>query len=157
MCKWFNLTKYSFFKRCQEPNENLLQCSGCKLAKYCSKGCQMKHWSESHKHLCKNSQANILLKLACLPRYKTFEKRFTFEEMPGYIYDQEMAERPSFYESKKGLSKPLQKPLAIDRCGLCGLNNRECYQNKGCSLIQTDCCNNWICDDEHTYKIGNNK
>ncbi len=133
-----------------------MRCSSCKLAKYCSSGCQYTHWSQAHKFICKNGQANILLGLACLPRYKTFEKRFTFEEMPDYIYDPEMAERPSFYEPKKGIFKPLQKPRAIDRCGLCGLNNCESYQLKGCGLMQTNCCNNWICDDVQTYKTGNN-
>ncbi len=30
------------------------------------------------------------------------------------------------------------------RCGLCG---------KTKNLTKTECCDNWICDDEHTYKL----
>lgn len=38
------------------------------------------------------------------------------------------------FPSKKTQKKP--------RCGLCG---------KKTNLIQTDCCGNWICNDEHKY------
>lgn len=34
------------------------------------------------------------------------------------------------------------KPVA--RCGLCG---------KTKNLTKTECCGNWICDDEHTYQL----
>ena len=41
----------------------------------------------------------------------------------------------------KDRSKPkTDKP----RCGLCG---------KAGKLIKTDCCGNWICDDEHKYVL----
>jgi hypothetical protein len=32
----------------------------------------------------------------------------------------------------------------IPRCGLCG---------KTKNLTRTECCGNWICDDEHTYRL----
>ena len=31
------------------------------------------------------------------------------------------------------------------KCGLCGSSKKK--------LIKTECCNNWICDDSHTYMI----
>ncbi len=36
-------------------------------------------------------------------------------------------------------SKPVKR-----RCGLCGKSRK---------LIKTDCCGNWICDDEHKYEL----
>jgi hypothetical protein len=36
------------------------------------------------------------------------------------------------------------KKVAKPRCGLCG---------KARNLLQTDCCGNWICNDEHKYVI----
>lgn len=41
---------------------------------------------------------------------------------------------------KRKATRPMDKP----RCGLCG---------KAVQLIETDCCGNWICDDEHTYVL----
>lgn len=38
--------------------------------------------------------------------------------------------------------KPATKRAPAKRCGLCG---------KTRNLIQTDCCGEWICDDEHKY------
>lgn len=37
---------------------------------------------------------------------------------------------------------PSKKTQEEPRCGLCG---------KKTNLIQTDCCGNWICNDEHKY------
>jgi hypothetical protein len=37
---------------------------------------------------------------------------------------------------------PIKKTQEKPRCGLCG---------KKTNLIQTDCCGNWICNDEHKY------
>ena len=37
---------------------------------------------------------------------------------------------------------PRTKRAPTKRCGLCG---------KTRNLIKTDCCDNWICDDEHKY------
>jgi tetratricopeptide (TPR) repeat protein len=37
---------------CHIPNDNLLTCTKCRKATYCSKICQAKHWSH-HKSLCK--------------------------------------------------------------------------------------------------------
>jgi hypothetical protein len=37
---------------------------------------------------------------------------------------------------------PKKKLSGQPRCGLCG---------KRVNLIQTDCCGNWICNDEHKY------
>jgi len=40
------------------------------------------------------------------------------------------------------VKSPRSKRTSAKRCGLCG---------KTRNLIKTDCCNNWICDDEHKY------
>jgi hypothetical protein len=39
---------------------------------------------------------------------------------------------------KSKSTRPMNKP----RCGLCGKTGK---------LIRTECCGNWICDDEHKY------
>ena len=47
----------------------------------------------------------------------------------------------------KGSQVKKTKPLpqkAKPRCGLCG---------KTSNLTKTDCCQEWICDDEHKYKV----
>lgn len=49
--------------------------------------------------------------------------------------------------SKKKTAKPAAKQPRQHsgaRCGLCG---------KTKNLTKTDCCGNWICDDEHTYQL----
>ncbi len=51
---------------CSKKMEGLKQCSKCKLAKYCSQDCQIKHWSSTHKKLC--TQSENLLRLSALPR-----------------------------------------------------------------------------------------
>src|SRR3989338_8005647 len=43
--------------------------------------------------------------------------------------------------AKKGTSR---KSAPKPRCGLCG---------KTRNLTKTECCGNWICDDEHKYVI----
>lgn len=48
-------------------------------------------------------------------------------------------------KSTKSANKPaVREHAATKRCGLCG-NTKN--------LTQTDCCGNWICDDEHTYRL----
>lgn len=37
-----------------------------------------------------------------------------------------------------------EKAILKRKCGLCG---------KSRNLTKTDCCDNWICDDEHKYVI----
>ena len=37
---------------------------------------------------------------------------------------------------------PAMKKADKPRCGLCGKNK---------NLTETECCGNWICDDEHKY------
>ncbi|MGB3340825.1 MAG: hypothetical protein WBB37_05025 [bacterium] len=49
-----------------------------------------------------------------------------------------MKRKKKMKKSKKSVGK--DKP----RCGLCG---------KPKNLTKTECCENWICDDEHTYKM----
>src|SRR5688572_17727963 len=47
---------------------------------------------------------------------------------------------------KAGAKKDAPVPAAgpAKRCGLCG---------KTKNLIRTECCGNWICDDEHKYAL----
>ena len=42
---------------------------------------------------------------------------------------------------KQKIAKPIKKKKA---CGLCGKTRK---------LMITDCCDNWICDDEHNYRL----
>jgi hypothetical protein len=37
-----------------------------------------------------------------------------------------------------------QQAGGLPRCGLCGKTD---------NLTRTECCDNWICDDEHTYRL----
>jgi len=54
-------------------------------------------------------------------------------------------------EKIKKISKkadgPVAKKAKAPRCGLCG---------KTKNLIKTDCCGQWICDDEHKYVAFSN-
>lgn len=76
---------------CGTRKENLSQCGSCKLAKYCSKECQMTSWKTGHKKLC--SQSEILLKLSCLHRhsfesgnYFTFNSQKSSSTQPNQRY-----------------------------------------------------------------------
>jgi hypothetical protein len=40
------------------------------------------------------------------------------------------------------MPRPLKKKAEKPRCGLCGETK---------NLTRTECCGNWICDDEHKY------
>jgi hypothetical protein len=81
----------------------IMQCSACKLAKYCSKECQQKSWKMRHKNLCKQSET--LLRLACLPRRQEIvpNKHYSFKidedttssPLPSYIYKSEFVQKPS--------------------------------------------------------------
>ncbi|KAF7335757.1 MYND-type domain-containing protein [Mycena venus] len=42
----------------KSPKDQLLSCSGCLVAKYCSKECQKKDWSKGHKTQCHIYEAN---------------------------------------------------------------------------------------------------
>ncbi len=46
--------------------------------------------------------------------------------------------------SKKSGGKKNKKRTDIPTCGLCG---------KTGNLTKTECCGQWICDDEHKYKL----
>jgi len=61
LCNCSRCTKEQKCKCCNVQQENLLCCSRCKIATYCSKECQKKNWS-SHKSTCisMNSPPNIL-------------------------------------------------------------------------------------------------
>ena len=54
------------------------------------------------------------------------------------------AKKPTKKATKAAKPKAAKTAKASDRprCGLCG---------KTTNLIQTRCCGNWICDDEHKY------
>jgi hypothetical protein len=83
---------------CGVITNELFQCSACKMFKYCSRECQTKSWNYRHVLLCKQSE--ILLRLACLPRYQNTlsDKYFTFNlnendniriSLPPYIFKTE--------------------------------------------------------------------
>ena len=46
--------------------------------------------------------------------------------------------------SRSPRSRPKSAPLRARRCGLCG---------KAGPLTRTECCNQWICDDEASYRL----
>jgi MYND finger len=59
------------------------KCARCRHARYCSRECQVKHWGDAHKGLCKDSEK--LLRLSCLDRHP-FKKRgwFSMESLPPH-------------------------------------------------------------------------
>jgi hypothetical protein len=46
--------------------------------------------------------------------------------------------------SKSATRKKAKSSGGVPRCGLCGATE---------NLTKTECCGNWICDDEHTYRL----
>ena len=76
---------------CNIETSKLMQCTACKLAKYCSKECQKKSWDSRHKYLCKYSE--VLLRLACLPRHQDKSEPYSFDmnknPLPSYSYKAE--------------------------------------------------------------------
>ncbi|KAG8712207.1 hypothetical protein FRC09_020122 [Ceratobasidium sp. 395] len=51
---------------CGEMSEDLIECSRCMKARYCSQDCRVKHWQAEHKYICKppdnlGSQTSIFL------------------------------------------------------------------------------------------------
>jgi hypothetical protein len=44
----------------------------------------------------------------------------------------------------KTVKKKIKRRRELERCGLCG---------KTKNLTKTECCGQWICDDEHKYKL----
>lgn len=80
---------------CGVKSEKLSHCGACKLAKYCSKECQVSAWASVHKKLCKQSET--LLRVSVLPRY-SFQNlnHFSFDSnSKSYLppYKQESATR----------------------------------------------------------------
>jgi hypothetical protein len=55
-----------------------------------------------------------------------------------------MARKSKKKVSKGKAKRPARARKAGPRCGLCGKTGR---------LTRTECCGNWICDDEHTYVL----
>lgn len=49
------------------PNKAHLKCNRCKAARYCGKGCQMKHWKGGHAKVCKAVGATGVSKPAARP------------------------------------------------------------------------------------------
>lgn len=139
---------------CAMKCESLSRCAKCKLAKYCSKECQAKSWKMGHKNIC--NQSEMLLRLASLPRH-SFEEFFTFKlndehPLPPYVYSEQFVQKPMSDEVSKIYAE--SKPSVDRKCGLCGRNAREAFVKTGNHLTKTDCCDNWICDDEHLYVVG---
>jgi hypothetical protein len=84
---------------CGVKTKDLMRCSGCRLAQYCSKECQTKSWKLRHKNLCKQSE--ILLRLASLTRNQVQDKCYSFNidektevcPLPPYIYKHEFVQK----------------------------------------------------------------
>lgn len=51
--------------------EELKKCGACKMARYCSKECQTKHWKEGHKRTCKAMPVFIKLTKINYSKYDT--------------------------------------------------------------------------------------
>lgn len=144
---------------CGAKTKVIMQCGSCKLAKYCSRECQTKAWKLTHKNLCTQSEA--LLRLACLPRQQKNKKIFSFklnssDELPRYTYDSNFIQRSLngkiIFENSRP-TRTVPKAQFINKCGLCNKTNQDAYLDNGLPLTKTKCCSNWICDDEHTYKL----
>jgi hypothetical protein len=132
---------------------SLSRCSVCKIAKYCSRECQSKAWKDGHKKFC--SQAEIILRLSSLPRY-SFENRFNFKS----------GDNSNFIKAFKMLDNDLNATLMLEdekneklvpnsntKCGLCKRTAQQSFVRSGQPLTKTDCCNNWVCDDEGLYEM----
>jgi len=138
--------------------EKISRCGNCKLAKYCSRECQAKCWKEVHKKLC--SQNETILRLSALPR-QPFTKHFSFtngddDSLPPYVFKPEFAYKPIATDktSLKEIESKNLKPEQDTKCGLCNQTNQQVFLKKGKPLTKTSCCNNWICDDHHTYVVN---
>jgi hypothetical protein len=102
------------------------------------------------------SQNEIILRLSALPRHE-FKTQFNFKlnkdevSLPSYVYKQEFDYNLANKKKTAGLIK---QQTCENKCGLCGETNQAVFIKKGKPLTKTECCNNWICDDQHTYKVG---
>ena len=47
---------------CTQTHPNMQRCSGCRLANYCSRECQMQDWKNGHKKLCRASKKKAVSK-----------------------------------------------------------------------------------------------
>ena len=65
--------------RCFSPSSNLLRCSGCKRAGYCSKECQKLDWSIIHKNYCK------IFKTINQVEEQQYQERRTWNEYRAYL------------------------------------------------------------------------
>lgn len=145
---------------CQQKCNDIKRCSGCKLAKYCSLECQQKDWQLCHKKLC--SQAEVLLRLASLPRNQDIKGVFSFKlgessSLPPYIYKSDMVQQAlngALIFEQGVVKKIIEKPKSNTQCSLCEKKNQEAYLANGLGLTKTNCCDHWICDDDHTYKLN---
>jgi splicing suppressor protein 51 len=65
--------------RCFSPSSNLLRCSGCKRAGYCSKECQKLDWSIIHKNYCK------IFKTINQVEEQQYQEKRTWNEYRAYL------------------------------------------------------------------------
>ena len=84
-------------------------CSGCRLVKYCSKECQMKHWP-AHKFDCKSRYAKMAW-LEC-SEYDTTAEDANAEQMPQIVYRRFNSKAIQFPSSAASLPMPCSACLA---------------------------------------------
>lgn len=152
---------------CGQTSETLSRCTVCKLAKYCSKHCQVNSWKKCHKYLC--SQMEVLLRLACLPRHLKFNNHFTFKlghksALPEYTFNakftQKVLPKSITSDSNNNTDLKILKETTNDlnkdskKCGLCKKTDTESLVANQKPLTKTKCCENWICDDSHKYVVN---
>jgi hypothetical protein len=81
--------------------------------------------------------------LGARQRQQKIEKRTTKQRTKRKELARKRADRPQASVSKESVPV-IDRADDQPRCGLCG---------KTTNLTKTECCGNWICDDEHNYRL----
>ena len=109
-------------KMSDSGSNRMMKCGRCSLVMYCSKEHQRLDWPR-HKKECKKIKALGLW---------------------GCLFDPELElARFPIGSQVPGSGDPDEEPTASDCCGICGKSDGP--------LMRTECCGNWICDNEDEY------